>query len=80
MIELHMFPAAWGLPTFTPFGLKLAAHMTLAKLPFNFVYEGNPARGPRKKLPWIKDGEHVVSDSARAVEHLTAHYDDRLDG
>lgn len=79
MIRLHTLPPAWGLPTFTPFGLKLAAHMALAKIPYEFVYEGNPGRGPNKKVPWIGDEGRVIADSAFIVEHLNQRHGDSLD-
>jgi glutathione S-transferase len=80
MIRLHTLPPAWGLPTFTPFGLKLAAHMTLAEIPYGVVYESNPGRGPNKKVPWIVDDGQVIADSAFIVEHLEGRYGDSLDG
>lgn len=79
MIRLHTFAPAWGLPTFTPFGLKLMAHMKLTGIPYELVVEGNPARGPRGKVPWIEDGTDVIADSAFIVDHLTARYGDALD-
>ena len=70
MIELHTMAPAWGLPTFTPFGLKLMAHMRVASLPFDVVVEHNPTRGPTWKFPWIVDDGVAIGDSAVVVEHL----------
>jgi glutathione S-transferase len=79
MIELHTMTPSWGLPTFTPFGLKLIAYMRLAEVPFRIVVEDNPARGPKGKFPWIVDGETTIADSGFAIQHLIDVHGDRLD-
>ena len=71
---------SWGLPTFTPFGLKLIAYMKLAAIPFRVVVEHDPRRGPKGKFPWIVDDGTVVGDSGFIVRHLIARHGDRLDG
>jgi glutathione S-transferase len=78
MIELHTMGPAWGLPTFTPFGLKLIAYLRLAEEPFRIVVEADP-RGPTRKFPWIVDGEIVLGDSGAIVRHLVATRGDRVD-
>jgi glutathione S-transferase len=80
MIELHTMVPAWGLPTFTPFGLKLYAYMKLSAIPFRVVIEHDPRRGPKGKFPWIVDAGHAVADSGFVVEHLAQRFGDRLDG
>lgn len=70
MIELHTMAPAWGLPTFTPFGLKLMAHLRIAKLPYQVVVEHDPTRGPTRKFPWIVEAGVTIGDSAAAVDHL----------
>jgi glutathione S-transferase len=80
MIELHTMAPAWGLPTFTPFGLKLIAYMRLCELPFRVVVEGNPARGPKGKFPWIVDAGATIGDSGFIVQHLVDAHGARLDG
>lgn len=79
-IELHTLPPAWGLRTFTPFGLKLIAYLELARLPFTLVEEPNPTRGPTQKVPWIVDAGVSIGDSALIVDHLVRTHGDRVDG
>jgi glutathione S-transferase len=80
MIELHTMVSAWGLPTFTPFGLKLIAYLRMAELPFRVVVEQTPVRGPTKKFPWIVDGNRMLGDSSLIVDYLVGAYGDRVDG
>ena len=40
-IEVFTFPADWGLPTTGPFGNKLIAWLTLAKLPHTVRYSAS---------------------------------------
>ena len=79
MIELHTMVPAYGLPTFTPFGLKLIAYLHLTNIPFRMVEEVNPNHGPKGKFPWLVDGSHVVADSDFVVRHLIAHHGANLD-
>jgi glutathione S-transferase len=79
MLELHTLPRAWGLATFTPFGLKVMAYLRLAEIPFVLVVENNPGRGPKGKLPWIVDNGRAIGDSGFIVEHLAREYGDRVD-
>lgn len=79
MIELHTMVPAYGLPTFTPFGLKLIAYLSLTNVPFRIVEEVNPNQGPKGKFPWLVDGSHVVADSDFVVRHLIAHHGADLD-
>lgn len=79
MLELHTMVPAFGLPTFTPFGLKLIAYMRLAGLDFRVVEEVDPRRGPKGKFPWLVDGDATIADSDFVVRHLVAHHGADLD-
>lgn len=79
MIELHTMVPAFGLPTFTPFGLKLILYLRMASLPFRIVVEHDPSRGPRGKFPWIVDGDRTVADSGFIVGYLEERYAPGLD-
>lgn len=73
MIELHTMVPAWGLPTFTPFGLKLIAYMQMASIQYEIVVEHDPTRGPTNKFPWIVDEGRILGDSSVIVERLRRH-------
>ncbi|HJL20454.1 MAG TPA: glutathione S-transferase family protein [Sandaracinaceae bacterium LLY-WYZ-13_1] len=79
MIELHTMVPAFGLPTFTPFGLKLILYLRMASLPFRIVVEHDPSRGPKGKFPWIVDGERTLADSGFIVRYLEERFNPGLD-
>jgi glutathione S-transferase len=59
--------------------LKILYYLRLAGLPFESVTGlGNLRRSPKGKLPFIRDGETVIADSAFIVEYLKDTYGDRL--
>jgi glutathione S-transferase len=74
MIELHQYPAIWGLSSLSPFCIKVEVFLKRNNLPYRVVVEKNPARGPKGKMPFIRDGESVVADSTFIINHLTQAY------
>jgi glutathione S-transferase len=78
-IKLYEFPPAFGMPTYSPFGLKLEAYMRLAKIPYQRIYEPNPNKGPKKKIPFIVDGDIKMGDSQLILEHLVRTRGDVVD-
>ncbi|MCB9557716.1 MAG: glutathione S-transferase family protein [Deltaproteobacteria bacterium] len=79
MIILYKAPPGFGLPSVSPFCVKLEAHLRLAEIEYQ-VKLGSPKNGPRNKVPWIEDGATVVADSQLIIEYLVERYGDRLDG
>jgi glutathione S-transferase len=79
MLVLHTMLPAFGLSTFTPFGLKLMAYLRLTKLPFEVVTEVDPGRGPKQKFPWLVDGDVTLGDSDFIVRYLRERYGADLD-
>ena len=81
MIELHEFPATWGINP-SPFCLKVEAYLGLAGIPYTPVV-ALPFRAPRGKLPFIVDDGRRIPDSGHIIEHLrqtaTADLDAGLD-
>jgi glutathione S-transferase len=78
-IKLYEFPAAFGMATYSPFGLKLEAYMHLGKIPYERVYEINPRKGPKEKIPFIIDGDVKMGDSQLILEHLIKTRGDEVD-
>jgi glutathione S-transferase len=78
-LQLYEFPPAFGMPTYSPFGLKLEAYLRLAKIPYRRVYEPNPNKGPKKKIPFIVDGDVRMGDSQLILEHLVRTRGDVVD-
>jgi glutathione S-transferase len=75
-IRLFTFGSGWGIPfpTAAPFPLKLATWLRMTGLPNEIVIENNPAKGPKKKSPWIEDGEVRMGDSELIIRYLIEKY------
>lgn len=78
MITLYQFPPAFGLPNPSPFCMKVETYLRMIGEPFE-VKSANPQKAPKGKLPFIKDGGIVVSDSNHIVQHLVKTRGDKLD-
>lgn len=78
MILLYQFPPAFGLPNPSPFCFKVENYLRMTGEPFE-TRSGNPRSAPKGKLPFIKDGNVVISDSAHIIEHLKKTRGDKLD-
>jgi len=78
-IKLFLFEPTWGLPSSSPFCIKLDAWFRMSGLPFESVHIASPGRAPKKKAPWIQDGTVVMGDSTLIIEHLTHEYEVALD-
>ncbi len=74
MITLYTFGPAWGLPDPSPFVTKAAILLKMAGLPFQTDTKGF-RNAPRGKLPYIRDGETVISDSTLIRFYLEQHYE-----
>jgi len=69
-IVVHQLPGAWGLPSISPFCLKLDAYLRIAGIPFQTVVDATPFRGPKGKLPWIEHEGKKIGDSGFIIESL----------
>jgi glutathione S-transferase len=72
-LRVFVFPGSTkgaGVPTLGPFALKLEAWLRLTGIPYQRVIEGNPAKGPKKKSPWIEYGSVRLGDTAIIIHHL----------
>jgi glutathione S-transferase len=70
MIELLQFQPALGLMNLSPFCMKVEVFLRLAKLDYRCVNGVMPFKGPKGKLPVIRDGNEVIADSSAIIEYL----------
>ncbi len=70
MIELHQFPTDYGLPNFSPFCMKVECFLKMAELKYNIVEIAVPNKGPKKKAPFIDDGDVRMGDSELIIQYL----------
>jgi glutathione S-transferase len=69
-LRLVTFHPAWGLPTSGPFGLKLEACLRMLDVPYERAFEADNRKGPKRKSPWIEDGNLRVGDTEMILEHI----------
>jgi len=77
VIELHLFPPAWGLQP-SPFCLKVETYLRLAGIAYRPV-PALPFRAPKGKLPVIVDGDRKIADSSLIIAHLESSLGQPLD-
>jgi len=75
---VHHLPAAWGLPSVSPFCLKLDTYLRIVDLPFEVVIDKVPFGAPKKKLPYIEHKGRRIGDSTFAIDYLESEFD--IDG
>jgi glutathione S-transferase len=73
-IVVHTLPGAWGLPSVSPFCLKLEVWLRLAKLEYTTVVDATPFGAPKRKLPYIEHEGKRIGDSGFIIEHLEQRY------
>jgi glutathione S-transferase len=78
MIQLHQYPPMFGLPNPSPFCMKLETYLRMAKIPYEVVRVVDPRKGPKGKVPWIRDEGRTIADSAFIIEYLKEAYGDPL--
>jgi glutathione S-transferase len=69
-LRVFTFGAGWGLPTAGPFGLKLEACLRMLDVPYERHFENNTRKGPKRKSPWIEDGDVVLGDTELILDHV----------
>lgn len=69
-VIVHQLPGAWGLPSISPFCLKLDAYLRLVGVPFRTIVDPTPFKGPKGKLPFIEHDGQRVGDSSLIIEYV----------
>lgn len=72
IIAYHL-PGAWGLPSVSPFCLKLDAWLRIAGIAHRSVTATTPFGGPKGKAPWIEHEGSKIGDSSLIIEYLKQH-------
>lgn len=78
MIKVFNFAPAWGLPSPSPFGLKLETYMRMADIPYECEHVQRMTGSPKRTVPWIQDGDLTLADSGFIIEYLKGKCGDRL--
>jgi glutathione S-transferase len=78
-IVLHQFSRSFGLPSASPFCMKLETYLRMAELPHELVFEDRLDKAPKKKIPYIEHEGQKIGDSNLVIEYLQKKYGDRTD-
>ena len=70
-IKLFVFPRMFEIPNLSPFCCKLETWLRIAQIQYEVVPTSDPRSAPRKKLPYIEDGDVRLPDSSAIIEHLS---------
>jgi glutathione S-transferase len=65
---------AWGLPSVSPFCLKLDAFLRIAGIPHRVVIDAAPFGAPKGKAPWIEHEGRKIGDSGFIIDHLKTRF------
>lgn len=79
MLKMVTFAPAFGVPTPTPFGLKLETYLRMAEIPFEVAHDSDPRKAPKGKIPFIIDGDRTLGDSQLIIQYLIEKHGDKLD-
>lgn len=69
-LVVHQLPGAWGLPSISPFCLKLDAWLRITGIPHTNVVDAAPFGAPKGKLPYIEHEGRKIADSGFIIEYL----------
>ena len=78
MIQLHLFPRCNNVQISSPCA-KVEAYLKLVGLPYERVESWDLDKAPKKKFPFIEDGDNIVPDSWFILRYLKNTYGDPLD-
>ncbi|UZE95955.1 glutathione S-transferase family protein [Alkalimarinus alittae] len=79
MITVYQYPRLLGIPNMSPFCLKLEAWLRMVDIKYDIREVADPRKGPKGKLPFIKDDEIVVADTSMIIDYLKKKHSIQID-
>ncbi|WP_420422210.1 glutathione S-transferase family protein [Simkania sp.] len=79
MITLFLYPELFGVPDNNPFGLKVDTFLRLTGLEYQAKHIIDTSEAPRQQLPYLVDGDNIVSDSNNMISYLIVNYELEID-
>ena len=70
MLTLYQFRGAWGLPSLSPFCLKLETCFRLFEVPYENEYVEDFSKAPKGKVPYVKYKDRLMGDSGLIICRL----------
>lgn len=78
MIQLFQYKPRFGMNS-SPFCLKIELVLKILNIPFEIIDDYSKASPPKGKLPYIKDGDKIISDSYFILKYINETYQKDLD-
>lgn len=70
MIHLYVYPGLFGLPSNSPFDLKVDTVFRLIDIEFILHNILDASDAPRQQCPYLKDGDRVIGDSGVIIKDV----------
>ncbi|NOR64352.1 MAG: glutathione S-transferase family protein [Rhodobacteraceae bacterium] len=74
MLKLITYPAAFGAPSASPFGVKAMCFLKMAGAEWEMGRSSDPRKAPKAKLPVLIDGDVKIPDSEDIRSFLEQKY------
>jgi glutathione S-transferase len=78
MIQFFTLTGGYGLPSLSPFCVKLEVYLRLAEIEYK-RRGADLQKAPRGKVPYIQQGDQLIGDSGLIIERLEASLERPLD-
>jgi glutathione S-transferase len=73
-LVVHHLAGAWGVPSVSPFCLKLDAFLRMTGIPHKAVVAPTPFAAPKRKAPWIEHEGEAIGDSGFIIDYLKTRF------
>ncbi len=80
MIDLYQFSPMFGVANLSPHCMKLEAFLRISEIPHQVIEENDPRKGPKGKLPFIRDNGVIIGDSELIIDYLETKLEFDVDG
>lgn len=80
MIDLYQFSPAFNIPNLSPFCMKVEGFLRITEIPFQIIEVNDSRKGPKGKLPFIRDNGVIIGDSELIIDYLESKLDFQVDG
>jgi glutathione S-transferase len=78
MITLYQPPSSWGLPSISPFAVKLETYLRMAKIEYE-IRDPNINEAPNGRVPYVKLDGKIEGDSTLIIKKLKARFGESVD-
>lgn len=74
MIKMYQFTGGAGIPSYSPFCVKLECFLRMSGIGYESVEIGGLHKAPKGKGPFIEENGRRIGDSSLIIDHLKQQY------